>query len=436
MKNIVLFGAGKSATSLIEYLGKECEKQGWAIVVCDADISLAKSKISNCKSALAVSIDINDDDKRTALIHEADLVISMLPPHLHSLVAVDCLRLAKHLLTASYVDEKIKTLEDKIKEKNILFLCEMGLDPGIDHMSAMKMINEIKNDGAKIISFMSHCGGLIAPESDDNPWHYKITWNPANIVMAGSSGALFKSDNKIISKNYTEVFGNCKTVVVPALGSFAWYPNRDSLSYIDTYKLHDAATFIRTTLRSPSFCNGWNALVNMGFTDTNDHDKIENCTTYKEWFQLKKRQSNYNPENNLKKEEFEKQVIFLGLNDDVLINNEIQNSASLLQNILEKKLAMKSGDKDMIVMLHEIIYEKNGKRKQVKSSLIVKGDDQLHTAMAKTVGLPLGIAAKLILQNKIKLTGLHISVMSEIYEPVLLELEKQNIKFNEEIISL
>ncbi len=433
MKSILVFGAGKSATCLIEYLCNACNENNWKLVVCDADLLLAQSKINLCKNAIAISIDAANERERRDLIKEANLVISMLPPHLHFLVAIDCLHFSKHLLTASYVDEKIKTLSKEIEEKGLIFLCEMGLDPGIDHMSAMKIINHVKKEGGKITSFKSHCGGLLSPESDDNPWHYKITWNPANIVMAGSSGAVYKSDGETIEIPYDKVFDDCKIVDVPHLFPLAWYANRDSLSYTKTYGLDNVNTFIRTTLRHPAFCRGWNKIVNLGLTDLNDHEEIENCKTYDEWYNKKNGKYNHSSQDDIYKKEFKEQIDYLNLESKNSIETEITNSASLLQNLLEKKLAMLPKDKDMIVMLHEIKYEINSEFKEIRSSLIVKGEDQKRTAMAKTVGLPLGIAAKLILQNKIKLTGLHIPVLPEIYEPVITELEKYEIKFNEEI---
>ena len=433
MKKILIFGAGKSATCLIEYLCVACEENNWRLVLCDADLQLARSKIINCKNATATSIDVSNETERIQLIQEADIVISMLPPHLHFLVANDCLNFSKHLLTASYIDERIKSLSNQIEQKGLLFLCEMGLDPGIDHMSAMKIINRIKNQDGKIISFKSHCGGLVSPESDDNPWHYKITWNLSNIVMAGAAGAIYRINGANIEIPYNNIFRDCKVVDVPGLFPLAWYPNRDSLSYTNTYGLNDIDTFIRTTLRHPSFCHGWNRIVNMGFTDLNDHEEIKNCKTYYDWYQLKKNnaKTSFLPGTNEK--EFDEQIDYLGLRGNNSIEIEKNNSAYLLQNIMGERLAMLPHDKDMIVMLHEIGYEINGENKEVRSTLIVKGEDQKRTAMAKTVGLPLGIAAKLILQEKIKLTGLHIPVLPEIYEPVLSELEANHIKFNEEI---
>jgi len=435
MKKILLFGAGKSATCLIDYLCVACEENNWLLVVCDADLPLAQSKIKNCANAKAVSVDVSNEENRVDLIKDAAIVISMLPPHLHFLVANSCLHFSKHLLTASYIDAEIKKLEKQIEDEGLLFLCEMGLDPGIDHMSAMKIFDQIKNQGGKINSFKSHCGGLVSPESDDNPWHYKITWNPGNIVMAGSSGAVYKLNGSIVTIPYHKIFADNEVVNVPGLFPLAWYPNRDSLTYIDTYGLQNIETFVRTTLRHASFCRGWNIIVNTGLTDLNDYDEIKNDKTYNEWF-LEKNSKRKNPTDTTKfKNEFDEQAVYIGLTSNVPIEVPIKNSALLLQNLLEKKLAMQPHDKDMIVMLHEIDFEIGGVRKGIKSCLMVKGDDQQRTAMAKTVGLPLGIVAKLIMQDKIRIRGLHIPVAKEIYEPVLSELELLQIKFNEDISS-
>ncbi|MEO6949810.1 MAG: saccharopine dehydrogenase C-terminal domain-containing protein, partial [Ginsengibacter sp.] len=311
------------------------------------------------------------------------------------------------------------------------------LDPGIDHMSAMKLINEIQEKGGKITSFKSHCGGLVSPEDDDNPWHYKLTWNPANVVRAGSSGAIFLLNHKMVEIGYEDIFKDAEnTVDIPSLFPFAWYANRDSLSYIDTYHLQGIATFIRTTLRYPSFCVGWNKLVNMELTDNSDHELIKNCKTFAQWFQLKKDNSIVKSGNNWNEEtwmddNFVEQIDFLEMRKEIEIPFPVSNSAAILQYLLEKNLVMKPNDKDMIVMLHEVEYLLNNEKKEIRSCLIVKGEDQIHTAMAKTVGLPLGIAAKLILQNKINLTGLHIPVIPEIYKPVLKELESNGIRFFE-----
>ncbi len=321
----------------------------------------------------------------------------------------------------------------------------MGLDPGIDHMSAMKLIDDIHGKGGKISSFKSHCGGLVAPESDDNPWHYKISWNPRNIVQAGKAGAVFKQNNEIFNLSYESIFENNETVNVPGIGRLAFYPNRDSLSYIPVYSLEEASTFIRTTLRHPSFCKAWNLVVKGSLTD---EDKSAAAIavkhiSYLEWLNksihLHSNAKNFEELLNIcvKKEDrimVKEMFEYVSLLSNEEIPLTATSSADVLQYILEKKLALMPEDKDMIVMLHEFEFESGGKKSELKSSLIVKGENNLRTAMAKTVGLPLGIAAKLILNETIKLRGLHIPTVKEIYEPVLKELELYKIKFNEEVI--
>ena len=423
MKQIVLFGAGKSATCLIDYLIKETIENSWQLTVADGNLEAAKSKTANAINANAVSIDVEKDFERKKLIGKADIVISLLPPSLHFLVANDCVEMNKNLLTASYADDKIKSLEGPVNKKGLLFLCEMGLDPGIDHMSAMELIHRIHEKGGRITSFKSHTGGLIAPESDNNPWHYKISWNPRNVVLAGAAGAVYKENNCITTKKYETLFDNCNDINVDRIGNLAYYPNRDSLSYIPVYNLGSANTFIRTTLRYPAFCKGWKAIVAAGLT--NDKKVID-----AKGLSIKKWSAAIAPSLN---DENKQQLYFLGLFDDLPVPSSAKTSADILQYLLETKLAMQPHDKDMIVMVHELEYEMDSKNHTTRSSLVVKGDDSIRTAMAKTVGLPLGIAAKLILQGKIKLTGLHIPILPEIYEPVLAELKKHGIQFDEQV---
>ena len=499
MKTILLFGAGKSATVLIDYLLENAITENWKVIVADADLQLARSKTSVSQHALAVSFDINDERARNQYIREADIVISLLPPALHILVAASCLELGRNLLTASYVDDAIKALEPGIRQKKLLFLCEMGLDPGIDHMSAMQLIDGIRAKGGHIDSFVSHCGGLVAPESDDNPWHYKISWNPRNIILAGKAGAHFRENGAEKKLSYEELFNPDRLVEVPGLDTLGWYPNRDSLSYLPLYGLEDAATFIRTTLRHPDFMFGWKNIIELKLTDETAQYDTEGKTlfaVFKEhmdkhgfsnWLNqhLTDRfaESKHMMENllqlmdveekaeqegvaipetfmaaddkgNLEEMQMEdikqraasflahkmheanltlKQLFFLGLDDkDTMVNRGFCRPADLLQFAAEKKLALRPYDKDMIVMLHQIGYTMGNKRHQVNSSLVVKGENSLRTAMAKTVGLPLGIAAKLILNGKIKMQGLHIPTSKEIYEPVLKELALREVAFREE----
>ncbi|MCW3118571.1 MAG: saccharopine dehydrogenase [Chitinophagaceae bacterium] len=441
MKELLLFGAGKSATVLIDYLLATAATENWHLIIVDADLAAAQSKIGDSSFGQALSFDINNEAERSKLVQQADIVISLLPPALHFLVAKDCVMFSKNLLTASYVDDSIKSLNEEIENKNLLFLCEMGLDPGIDHMSAMKIIDEIHERAGFVTSFKSHCGGLVAPESDNNPWHYKISWNPKNIVLAGKSGAIFKLAGKKNVIPYDKVFENCTEVLVKDLPVLACYPNRDSIGYASLYGLENSSTFIRTTLRYASFCRGWDVVCHLGLTDTDDEKKIKGYKTISEWFHQKLHGIELRSMTWLEylkiyideawHTELTEQIDFLDLFEEKAIPPTATCSADILQSLLESRLVLNPDDKDMIVMLHEIEYTVNDQPSIINSFLVVKGEDNLRTAMAKTVGLPLGIAAKLILKNIIQVKGLRIPVVKEIYLPVLKELEAHDVVFHE-----
>ena len=430
-KKILVFGAGKSTTCLIDYLLKQAADHNWQVIVADGNLEQAEAKSGASPFALPVQVDVKDHESRNALIVQSDIVISMLPPGLHPLVAENCVAAGRHLLTASYVDETIKRMEPEIRKKGLLFLCEMGLDPGIDHMSAMQLIHRIRAGGEKITSFHSHCGGLVAPESDDNPWHYKISWNPRNVVMAGKTGAVYKSNNEIRQLPYHLLFDPSRTTAIAGHGYFAWYPNRDSLAYISLYTLEDCSTFIRTTLRHPDFCTGWKKVIELNLTDEiHPYDTRE--LTYREFFQTHLLQHDLtgaaigdNREKNM--------LAYLGFYDDEQIGNGMCTAADILQTALENKLKLKQQDRDMIIMQHELEYGTEGQRRKTISTLVVRGENSTHTAMARTVGLPLGIAATLILQGKITLAGLHIPIVPEIYTPVLAALKEEGIVFEESV---
>lgn len=431
-KHILVFGAGKSATVLIDYLKKVVTDKDWLLTLADGDLETVLAKLGNHPSAIAVQLDILDAHKRAALIQQADVVISLMPPALHYHVAVDCLALGKHLLTASYVDAQIKLLKEEIVKKDLLFLCEMGLDPGIDHMSAMQLIHGIQEAGGTITSFRSHCGGLVAPESDNNPWHYKISWNPRNVVMAGKQGAVFLENGVEQQLSYDQLFTEAGQVNIPSLGTLAYYANRDSLSYIDLYQLNTANTFIRTTLRHPDFCKGWARIVALKLTDETISYQTDGMTMV-EFMQahLKQHQLTVSIETLASDKNIQEQFAFLGLTENLLINQGLCTAAAILQWRMEQTWVLTPSDKDMIVMLHEIDYTLGDQQKQVNSSLVVKGEDHLRTAMAKTVGLPLGIAAVLILEGKLQERGLHIPIIPSIYEPVLAMLAEEGISFEE-----
>ena len=442
MKSILLFGAGKSTTTFIDYILKNSEKEQWKLIVVDANLQLATSKTAGHPNARAASFDINNAEERLAIVNDSDIVISMLPPALHLLVAKDCISCKKNLLTASYVDERMRQLKGEVEKNSLLFLCEMGLDPGIDHMSAMHLFDRIRDAGGRIKSFRSHCGGLVAPESDDNPWHYKISWNPINIVNGGKSGAVYKENGEITELDYYEVFEAFGQVQVPALGEFAWYANRDSMSYVPLYGLEEADTVLRTTLRHRNYCIGWHSIVLSGLTDTENETTVKNFRgkSFNYWFasslNFYTKSADFNDFLNryIDKEDHElvKQLFnYLGITSDETIPDNAHTSADILKYLLETRLPLKPGDRDMVVMLHEIGYEQDGEKKELKSTLIVKGDDNLHTAMAETVGLPMAIAVKLILNETITTKGLHIPTVKGIYEPVLAELAQNGILFEE-----
>jgi len=430
-KHILLFGAGKSATCLIQFLDKTVSSRDWQLTVAESNLELAQSKLSGSPHTKAVQVSVEDREQRDNLIRQADIVISLLPPALHFLVATSCIEWKKHLLTASYLDDKLRALEPAIRDKGLLFLCEMGLDPGIDHMSAMQLIHRIREQGGQIHSFLSHTGGLVSPVSDDNPWHYKISWNPRNVVLAGSAGAKYLENGQTVTRTYEELFRRINKVEIKALASLAWYPNRDSLSYIPVYGLDGINTFIRTTLRYPDYIRAWSAIVDAHLTDDKtplslSKDKAKDNVTIAQWS---------SPIRPLVDDSIRPQLEYLGLFSDEPIPPSAHTSADVLQYLLETRLAMRPGDRDMIVMLHEIAYTtaaSPGVTRRITSSLVVHGEDHLRTAMAKTVGLPLGIAAVSILEGKIKLTGLHIPISPGIYTPVMEELALQGIRFVEE----
>jgi saccharopine dehydrogenase (NADP+, L-glutamate forming) len=435
-QTILIIGAGKSATVLIQYLQQKAVENDWYILLADGDEVVAKNKWNNAPNGSALGIDIENDLDRQNLIQKADIVVSMMPAQLHFLVAKDCLQFGKPLFTASYVDDNMRSIAAEIESKQLLFLCEMGLDPGIDHMSAMAIIDEIHEKGGKITSFKSHCGGLVAPESDDNPWHYKISWNPRNIILAGKAGAIYLENGATVSKNYPEIFDHTPVVDLPGIGHLAYYPNRNSLSYIDTYHLHGVKDFVRTTLRYPTFCTGWNAIVQLHLTDETVVDLAPN-TTVQNWF------ANHIQQNGLEQilDKFtqdatiKKQLEFIGLYESITIPAQFNSNANILQWLLEGKWKLEATDKDLVVMLHEIEYSIGTRKFKLDSSMVLTGEDAINTAMATTVGLPLAMGVCAYLKGEIKMTGLHIPIDARIYQPILKSLAEEGIVFQETLTS-
>jgi saccharopine dehydrogenase-like NADP-dependent oxidoreductase len=445
MQNILILGAGKSATILIETLLEDAQEQDWFIHVGDIQEEVAKKKIAGYERAAAYGIDPENDEQFSQLIRSADAVISMLPPPLHFKVAQKCLLYKKHFLNASYLTPEIQSLDEEVKAAGLSFLVEMGLDPGIDHMSAMEMIHNILNKGGNIFMFRSHCGGLISPESDNNPWHYKISWNPRNIILAGKDGANYLAGGEICHVKYGDLFDPERQVFVPGHGNWAWYPNRDSLPYIRKYELEGVSDFVRTTLRHADFTRGWRKVVDLGLTEDSIYSDTS-ALSVRDYFKP------FLAGSDSWDEPLKKQFDFLDLQSDALIRKGPATPADVLQSILERKLALSDDDKDMIIMLHEIGYTNDvedggwltdeerkerpmsggqitGKPHYRYASMVVKGENATHTAMAKTVGLPLAIAVKNILNGKINRKGVFIPVYPDVYEIVLRDLEKKGISF-------
>ena len=431
-QTILIIGAGKSATVLIQYLQQKAVENDWYILLADGDEATAKNKWNNAPNGTALGVNIENEMDRQNLVQKADIVVSMLPAQLHFLVAKDCLHFEKPLFTASYVDDNMRSIAADIASKKLLFLCEMGLDPGIDHMSAMAIIDEIHEKGGKITSFKSHCGGLVAPESDNNPWHYKISWNPRNIILAGKAGAIYLENGETVSKQYPEIFDQAPVVDLPGIGHLAFYPNRNSLSYIDTYQLHGLKDFVRTTLRYPAFCAGWNAIVQLHLTDETVIDLAPN-TSVKNWFQGHIQQ--HGLEDLLKQfnqdPTIQEQLKFIGLFDEINIPTQFNSNASILQWLLEDRWRLAATDKDLVVMLHEIEYNIGDRQFKLDSSMVLKGEDAMNTAMATTVGLPLAMGVCAYLKGEIQMTGLHIPIDARIYQPILKSLAEEGIVFEE-----
>ena len=438
MQNILVIGAGRSASSLINYLLTHSVKENWNVTVGDVSLDLVKQKTAGHANARAIQFDINNDSQREEEIKKADIVISMLPAFMHMNVAKDCVRLKKHLATASYVSKEMKELDAEAKAAGIILMNEIGLDPGIDHASAMKVIDHIHAQGGELTSFQSFCGGLVAPESNDNPWGYKFSWNPRNVVLAGQGTAQFIEDGQYKYIPYNRLYTQICTVNVDGYGTFDAYANRDSLSYRKIYDLEKIATMLRGTLRMPGYCKAWNVFVKLGLTDDSYKMEASDTLTYRQLLEAFLPQGKQSVKEKLvafmgteMDAEALAKIEWLGVFEDRKIRLKDATPAQILQDLLEEKWLLKEHDKDMIVMQHEFEYSLKGQNKKIVSSLVVKGEDQVYTAMAKTVGLPLAISAKLILQGKIKARGVTIPTSKEIYEPVLAELETLGVKFVE-----
>jgi saccharopine dehydrogenase-like NADP-dependent oxidoreductase len=442
MQTILVAGAGKSSISLIHYLLSHASRNKWKVIVADGDGHAIADKIKGHPHAEAAVIDITKAAEREPLVERADIVVSLMPPHLHIHLAHDCLKYKKNLITSSYISDEMKAMDAAVKEAGLMFMCEMGLDPGIDHMTANKIIHSIQRVAGIITSFKSYCGGLIAPESDNNPWHYKFSWNPKNVITAGFGGAHYLQNGKHVDVPYEKMFDQNKKIKVTDLGMLAWYPNRDSLRYLDIYDVPEIKTFIRATLRYPMFCKGWYALIQLGLTNQEDSFDTQG-QTYASWIGGK---TGYNKTGTLaqfiaKKLDIEEDdkvmgmLQWLGLFSDTPMKPATKSSADILLDLLLEQWQMTSEDKDMVVMQHEIEYMHKDKKITMISSMVIEGENREYSAMAKTVGLPMGILARMVLGKKINPpTGVLLPSMPSIYRPLLTELAHHGIVFKEEVL--
>ncbi len=440
MHKIVMLGAGRSSSVLLDYLKEHAAEMNLQITVADISLNHAKEIVQN-HGAFSF-VDLSTQVDKEILVQSADVVISMLPAAMHLEVARYCVKHKKHLVTASYISKEMREMEKEVLENDLIFMNEAGLDPGLDHMSAMKIIDELHQEGMIIHGFESFCGGLVAPACDDNPWKYKFTWNPRNVVVAGQGGAAkFLQEGTYKYIPYHKLFRRTEVISIEGYGKFEGYANRDSLSYIDAYGLTGIKTMFRGTLRRLGFCRAWDLFVQLGMTDDSytipDSDKM----THRQFINLFLAYNRHDSvelklKHYLKLEQDDvdmwEKLEYTGIFSQEKIGLKNATPAQILQHILEKKWKLNKNDKDMIVMFHKFHYYKEKENMlELHSHLVVEGSDQHRTAMAKTVGLPVGIIALMIVQGKIKQRGILLPVQKEIYSPVLKELEKYGIHFSE-----
>lgn len=441
MNSILIIGAGRSSGALISYVLDMADKRGWFVTVADVDPKLAEQKVANHPQGRPAWLDVTKTNDRRDLISRADVVVTLLPAHLHLEVAHDCIKLKKRLITSSYVTKELYRLGDEARDRELIFMGEMGLDPGLDHMSAMRVIQRLKAKGAKIESFKSFSGGLIATGSDDNPWNYKFTWNPRNVVLAGQGTAQYLKNGKLKFIPYNRLFEEYEVFDFPGLGEFEAFLNRDSLLYSDVYGLGDIPNVVRGTIRRRGFCDAWNALIKIGLTDGSFPILNAGKMTYHELMEsyvrpeltsgsVKERVAQMIGENS--DSPIIKKLEWLGLFRKKKINLPFATPALILEKLLLNKWQLKSRDKDLILMFHEFIYKLDGQKRRTTCSLVLKGDNKQQTAIAKLIGLPMGILVRMLMEDKITSKGVHIPVMKDIYEPVLEELEQYGLRFVEQ----
>ena len=441
MRKILIIGAGKSSSYLIKYLLDKSRSENLEVTIGDIHVENAKKLVGEHSEVNIIHLDVFKSDSRVSAIQNSDIVVSMLPARFHIEVAKDCITYKKHMVTASYVSEEIQALDEEAQANNLVFMNEIGVDPGIDHMSAMQVIDRIRDHGGKMILFESFTGGLVAPESDNNLWNYKFTWNPRNVVVAGQGGAAkFLQEKQFKYIPYGRLFRRTEFLDIDGYGRFEAYANRDSLKYQHVYGLDHARTLYRGTMRRVGFSRAWNVFVQLGMTD--DSYTIDDSAnmSYRDFVnaflpysptdsvELKFRHALKIDQDDIVWDKFLELDLF---NPDKKVGIDKGTPAQILQKILMDSWTLDKNDKDMIVMYHKFGYEIDGEKRQIDATMVVVGEDQTYTAMAKTVGLPVAMATLDILNGKIKTPGVQIPISREVYTPILEELETYGVKFNE-----
>ncbi|MGD2087906.1 MAG: saccharopine dehydrogenase C-terminal domain-containing protein [Candidatus Aminicenantes bacterium] len=434
-KKILVFGAGLVSRPGVRYL---LSNKNLIVTVASRTVSKAEKLVEGFDNGIAKQILVDNAAAVEELIKENDIIISLLPWVHHLKVANLCLKHNKHMATTSYVSEGMKKLDEEAKSKGLLFLNEIGVDPGIDHMSAMKIIDQVHEEGGKILHFYSYCGGLPAPEDNDNPYGYKFSWSPKGVVLASGNPARYLENGKIVEIEGKDLFLNKRLDEIEGLGTFEVYPNRDSMPYQDLYGLKDAQTVMRGTYRNIGWCDTLKKIVDLGLIDETPKANLKGIT-YKQMMAALVGASESDDVTAktaakvglAKDDEVIKRLEWLGLFSDEPVP-DYDNHLDILSERLQEKLYYKEGERDMLILRHKFIVENKDKsRDMITSTMVDFGIPNGDTSMARTVSLPLAIGVKLMAEGKINLTGVQIATKKEIYEPVLAELEKLNIKMVE-----
>ena len=439
-KKIVILGAGKSSSYLVKYLYLKR-------IELDISISIVSNKYSNYldefESIDYQNIDINNSSKLISIIEKTYILISMLPPFMHFKIAKLCSDNGVNMITASYLNDEIKSLEKSFKKNNSFLFMEMGLDPGIDHMSAMKTIDNIKDKG-DILEFESYTGGLVKYDKKLNPWGYKFTWNPMNVILAGTEGAIYLRGNEKITIPYNNIFKDISIIKFSDGETYEGYPNRDSIKYKELYNLNQIKSLKRGTLRNKSFCKTWSLLIDIGLTDNLNKINNSNNMSYFDFFNYNIKAKNFDELKQILNKEYDispksqefKNLEWSGFFSNKLIEIKNGTFSNFLLSILKDKWTLEKTDLDVIVMVHLFIYKSKNKLKKLMSYLKIEGEDNIYTAMSKTVGLPIVALIEYIISTNFNQSGIHLPFDKKIYEPVLKKLNELNINFTEKEINI